>query len=290
MKSLTLKSPAKINLDLRILGRYPNGYHKLLTLFHRISISDSLRMVPRKKGLVIRCSHPAVPVDSANIIAKAYQELLARFPNLPGVTVYLQKKIPVAAGLGGGSSNAATFLLGAKKLFKLRLSRHELDLLGKKLGADVPFFLSGVTQALGYDRGDKIKRLPSKTSKFFVLLAADHGLSTRDVYKALPAKLPAASLTKLESAVRIATHFLDRQALVEANAIFKNDLEIAAFKLQPEIQTRIQKAGSLGASLVRMSGSGPTIFALFSSLKEAQGFARRVKQVLKNKVIVCHSF
>ena len=100
MKSLSLQSPAKVNLDLRILGRYPNGYHKLFTLFHRISICDTLRLVTRRQGLVIRCSHPAVPTDQSNIIAKAYQLLLERWPKLPGVTVHLTKKIPVAAGLG----------------------------------------------------------------------------------------------------------------------------------------------------------------------------------------------
>lgn len=290
MKSLAIQSPAKVNLDLRILGRYPNGYHKLFTLFHRISVCDTLRLVPRRKGIVIRCSHPAVPVDQSNIIAKAYQRLQERWPDLPGVTVYLKKIIPVAAGLGGGSSNAAAFLSGMKKLFNLRISQRALMRLGSQLGADVPFFVADTTQAFGRDIGDSIEPILSKVKKYFVLIVSDKGLSTRDVYSKLPRRLPAASLTKLERTVRIATHFLEDGALGEADQIFKNNLEKPAFKLQPAIQATIRKAVTLGASFVRMSGSGPTVFAVFPSLKEAQAFARRIKKVLKNKVIICHSY
>jgi len=290
MKTLTLQSPAKVNLDLRILGRYANGYHKLFTLFHRISICDTLRLVPRRHGVVIRCHHSAVPLDQSNIIAKAYQLLLERWPNLPGVTVYLTKRIPVAAGLGGGSSNAAAFLLGMKKLFSLRISQPELMALGGKLGADVPFFVANTTQAFGRDIGDSIEPVLSKVNKWFVLITSDQGLSTRDVYLKLPRRLPAASLTKLERTARIATHFLDRLALEKVDQILTNDLEKPAFKLQPAIQKIIQKAVTLGASLVRMSGSGPTVFAVFPNQNEARIFARRIRQVLKNKVIICHSY
>ncbi len=290
MKSLTLQSPAKVNLDLRILGRYPNGYHKLFTLFHRISICDTLRLVPRRKGVVIHCSHPSVPTDQSNIIAKAYQQLQERWPNLPGVTVYLTKRIPVAAGLGGGSSNAAAFLVGMKQLFNLRMSRSALMVLGGGLGADVPFFIADTTQAFGRGIGDSIEPVLSKVNKWFVLIVSDRGLSTRDVYLKLPRRLPAASLTKLERTVRIATHFLDRLALEKVDQIFKNDLEKPAFKLQPAIQKIIQKAVTLGASFVRMSGSGPTVFAVFPSQAEARVFAGRIKQVLKRKVIICCSY
>jgi len=290
MKTLTLQSPAKVNLDLRILGRYPNGYHKLFTLFHRLSICDTLRLVPRRQGLVIRCTHPAVPLDQSNIIAKAYQRLRERWPDLPGVTVYLTKKIPVAAGLGGGSSNAAAFLLGMKRLFKLRISRSDLMRLGSGLGADVPFFIADTPQAFGRDIGDSIEPVLSKVKKWFVLIASNKGLSTREVYLKLPKHLPAASLTKLERTARIATHFLDRLALEKVDQILKNDLEKPAFLLQPAIQKTIRKAVTLGAPFVRMSGSGPTVFAVFPSQKKAQAFARRIKHVLKNKVIICHSY
>lgn len=290
MKSLTIPSPAKVNLDLRILGRYENGYHKLFTLFHRISICDSMRLVPRRQGLVIRCTHPLVPLDSTNIIAKAYHLMRAQWPELPGVTVYLKKNIPVAAGLGGGSSNAAAFLLGMKKLFGLKIGRSELMRLGSKLGADVPFFIADTTQAFGRDIGDSIEPVLSKVSQWFVLIVSDRGLSTREVYLKLPKRLPAASLTKQERAVRIATHFLDSSAFEKVDQILKNDLEKPAFALQPAIQKTIQTAVHLGASFVRMSGSGPTVFAVFSSLKEARFFARQIKQVLKNKIIICHSY
>ncbi len=290
MNSLSLRSPAKVNLDLRILGRYPDGYHRLLTLFHRISVCDSLRLVARREALVIHCRHPAVPCDERNIMAKAYRLLKKCFPELPGVDVYLKKVIPVAAGLGGGSGNAAAFLLGMKKLFRLKINRSELMKLGGRLGADVPFFLTETTQALGTCRGDKIKSLQCHAKKWFVLIVSDRGLSTSDVYRKLSRHLPAVSLTKLERTVRIATHFLDSGMLVEADKILKNDLEKPAFQLQPAIQNTVRKAVDLGVPLVRMSGSGPTVFAVFPSLKEARAFARRIKHALKQKVIVCHSY
>ena len=289
MKSLTVVSPSKVNLDLRILGRYPNGYHRIFTLFQRLSLCDTLRLVPRQTGLVIHTRNPAVPVDERNIISRAYRLLLEKSPKLPGVSVYLKKKIPVAAGLGGGSGNAAAFLVGMNKLFSLNLTRAALMKLGGRLGADVPFFVSGASCALGTGLGDRINPLSLKAKRWFVLIVSEQGLSTQKVYQNLPKKLPAASLTKLGRTVRIATHFLDRLELEKADKILRNDLELSAFQLKPSIKRVVKKAVRLGAPLVRMSGSGPTVFAVFTSQKEAKVFARRIKQVLKKDTIVCHS-
>ena len=289
MQSLTLRSYSKVNLDLRILGRYEDGYHKLLTLFHRISLTDTLHLRKAPAGLEILCRHPAVPCDGSNIMAKAWLLLIKRCPKLGGVRIRLIKKIPVAAGLGGGSGNAAAFLLGVKRLYGLRISQKELLSIGFSLGADVPFFLSGYSQALGKGRGEQLKKLTSYAIKWFVLIAADYGLSTRDVYRALPRKLGAASLTRLERTVRISTHFLDRAEYEKADRLLRNDLEKPAVGLQPEIAKVIKQAVDFGAPIVRMSGSGPTVFALFPSQKKAKAFARQFAGIYKNRVIFCHS-
>jgi len=289
MNSFTLRSYSKVNLDLRILGRYKDGYHKLLTLFHRLSLTDTLHLSKTASGLSIHCRHPAVPCGESNIMAKAWVLLKKRYPKLGGVRVRLLKKIPVAAGLGGGSGNAAAFLLGVKRLYGLRISPKELLGLGFQLGADVPFFLSGYPQALGTGRGEKLKKLTSYAKKWLVLIAADYGLSTRDVYRALPRHLGAPSLTSLERTVRISSHFLDRAEFEKANRLLRNDLEKPAVGLQPGIAEVMKQAVDLGAPIVRMSGSGPTVFALFPSQKKAKAFARQFAGIYKNRVIFCHS-
>lgn len=288
-QALSIQSPSKVNLDLRVLGRYANGYHKLLSVFQRLSLCDALRLTARRSGIVIRTRHPAVPTDERNIMSRAYRLLQAECPDLPGVRVDLVKKIPVAAGLGGGSGNAAAFLLGMNRLFKLGLSRRRLMKIGAQLGADVPFFVSGASRALGTGRGDRTRPLAAGRRKWFVLVVSGRGLSTQKVYQTLPRKLPAASLTKLGRTVRIATQFLDRLAWEKAAKMLQNDLEKPAFKLQPSIKRVVEKAVSLGAPLAKMSGSGPTVFAVFPVQKEAKAFARRIKQALKRNTIVCYS-
>ena len=140
MKSLTLQSPAKVNLYLRITGRRADGYHILDTLFHRISLVDTLTLSKRECGFSFS-SNANLPPREGNLLFKSYLELQKKFPGLKGVHAKLVKRIPIGAGLGGGSSNAAFFLLGMIRLYGLRISKPELMKMGLRIGADVPFFL-----------------------------------------------------------------------------------------------------------------------------------------------------
>ena len=289
MKSVTLKSPAKLNLFLRVLCRRADGYHDLVTVFHRLSLADTIKI---KKAPVysLRCSNPALPTGGDNLITKAWRLLKKRFPGLGPVRVYLKKTIPVGAGLGGGSSNAAAFLLGMKRLYGLRISKKELLELGGKLGADVPFFIHNINQAIGIGVGDVIQSKPAKTRQWFVLLISKRPLWTKEVYRKLSRPLPEVSLTKLSHAAILLCNFLDKKKLGPVAKLLQNDLESSAFLLRPSLQGIIRKVTKLGVPTVRMTGSGPTVFALVKSLREANRLARNLRSGFPSlKIVVCHT-
>jgi len=289
MNSLAVPSPAKINLYLRVLGRRPDGYHRLYTLFHRISLADSLRIWKKKSGFLLRSSDPRLLTDEDNLMTRAYRLLQMKFPRLGGVSVSLRKKIPIGGGLGGGSSNAAAFLLGMKKLYGLKISQEALAKLGKSLGADVPFFIFNVNQAVGKGAGDDIFPRPLKRKIWFLLVLKKKGLSTKKVYRGLPPGPPAVSLTKATRAVTILCDFLGRGQICQAAKFLRNDLETSAIRLRPAIRKTIQRLQTLGAP-ARMSGSGPTVFAVFSNRRNALRAARKLLRERSNRrLLVCHT-
>ncbi|HXV28574.1 MAG TPA: 4-(cytidine 5'-diphospho)-2-C-methyl-D-erythritol kinase [bacterium] len=291
MHSLTLASPAKLNLFLRVVGRYPDGYHKIVTLFHRISLADTLRLKKRAHGFSLTCSDRRLPTDERNIVTRAYRLLRKEIPDMGGVSVQLTKRIPAGGGLGGGSSNAAHFLLGITQLYRLSLDPRRLERMGKALGADVPFFLSNVNQAMGKGRGDEITPLSAERRKWFVLVTFKEALSTREVYTALPKRLAPVSLTKVSHAANITYDFLNRPFRFGRKKVFHNDLEFVACRLRPEIRKVIVRMKQLGASWVGMSGSGPTVFAILSHQLEAQRLCEKWRFFLPSEqVISCHSF
>lgn len=291
MKTLTLKSPAKLNLHLRIIRKRPDGYHELLTLFHRISLADTIVIRKRSKGFKLTTNISSLETGESNLITKAYRALQLRFPGLGGVSVRLTKRIPLGAGLGGGSSNAAFFLLGMKKFFRLRISHKELFKMGQELGADVPFFLCDARQALAWGIGEKTQRLSSRAKLWFLLLLTDQGLNTKKVYQNLALGRRPLSLTKEKRVAIILRSLFDTKRIREAARLARNDLELSAFKLRPSILQAIQALKTAGAPLVLMSGSGATVFAAFSSRKEAQKFFQRAARLpVPCRKMVCHSF
>lgn len=291
MKSLKVKSPAKINLSLRVLRRRPDGYHDLVTLFHRISLADEIKIRQNSKGFELRCSDPLLPVDEKNLITKTYRLLQQRFPKLPGVSVFLTKKVPVGAGLGGGSGNAAAFLLGMKRLFRLKMSQSEMMALGGRLGADIPFFILNCNQAMGLGKGEKLKKLSLKRKLYFVLAASSEGLSTRDVYENMKGKIRPVSLTKVSREITMLCAFLARKKVAQAGAFLSNDLEYSAFEIRPSLRNIIESFKKRGIQLTRMTGSGPTVFGICFSLREAERAAKDLRKDLPaNKILICSSF
>ena len=291
MEKIVLRSPAKLNLHLRILGKRPDGYHKLLTLFHRISLADTIAIHKNSKGFKLATNIPSLETGESNLITKAYRALQKKFPELGGVSVRLDKRIPLGAGLGGGSSNAAFFLLGMKKLFRLKISPKELFDIGKGLGADVPFFLLDTPQAIAWGIGDKLQKAPRSSRLGFLLLVTEQGLNTKKVYQALSWSGRPLSLTKERRIARILRSFLERKRIQEASALARNDLERPAFCLMPSVPKAMAVLRGLGAPFVLMSGSGATVFAAFSSRKEALDLSKRLKEVpFPFRKVICHSF
>lgn len=279
MRSLTLLSPAKINLSLYVTGRLPSGYHTLDTLFHRISLSDTLKLTRCREGFSLRTNSKTLPTDERNLVTKAYRLLQREVPGLGGVKVYLRKRIPAGAGLGGGSSNAAFFLLGMNRLYGLRLSRRRLLRMGRVLGADVPFFLYETNQALGAGRGDVLKPRPSRRTWYFALVIDNKELRTKDVFGRLSLSPKADTLTKKRHTARMLCTFLDRGNPSALIPLLHNDLETPAFFLRPSIRHKMQRLNRAGWPCVRMSGSGPTIFVLLPQSRDQRNCLRKARRL-----------
>ena len=270
MKKVTLKSPAKVNLYLRIVGRRPDGYHQLDTIFHRVSLSDTLTLSKRSAGFSFS-SNAQLPAREGNLLFKAYCELQKKIPKLKGVHAKLVKRIPIGAGLGGGSSNAAFFLLGMIKLYGLRISNQELMKMGVRVGADVPFFLLQKSQAHARGIGEKLKAQIVKQKLYFLLLTDSRPLSTIAVYR----------------------HYREQNAgfsKASRNSIeLVNDLQSAAVALRSSIKKSLTALIRYGAESVLMSGSGPTVFSVSESEKQIKRLSQMLPSRLRNRAILCHS-
>jgi 4-diphosphocytidyl-2-C-methyl-D-erythritol kinase len=270
MKKITLKSPAKVNLYLRIVGRRSDGYHQLDTVFHRVSLSDTLTLSKRPTNFSF-FSNAQLPAREGNLLFKAYCELQKKFPKLKGVQAKLVKRIPIGAGLGGGSSNAAFFLLGVIKLYNLRISNLELMKIGVRIGADVPFFLLQKSQAHARGIGEKLKTQIVKQKLYFLLLTDPEPLSTIAVYR----------------------YYREQKARFsrESEKPIKpvNDLQSAAIALRPAIDKALKELARHDAESVLMSGSGPTVFAVSSSSEKIKKIRMALPKKLKNRLIYCHT-
>lgn len=287
---MLIESPAKLNLALRVLRKRRDGYHELRTLFHRISLRDTIRIRKRAIGIRLSCSHPQVP-QRGNLIIKAFRLLKAECPFVGGVTVHLKKRIPIGGGLGGGSSNAAAFLLGMNGLFRLGLSRKRLMQIAAKLGSDIPFFISGSRNAIGRGRGEIIQPLPFRRRLWFLLICRRRGLSTRKAYQGFRLRRRRVSLTRVNRDVRIASAFLEKGKLAQASKFLLNDLVQSAERMQPSLEKMREWLGDVQLGTCHMSGSGPTQFLVFLSRKKAlQAFWKLRSLRPSESIILCHSF
>ena len=265
-----LFAPAKINLCLHVLGKRPDGYHELAMLMQSLDFGDTLELelTDRPGEISVHCAGVVLSAGEENIAAKAARRMLALSGKSVGVRIAIEKKIPVAAGLGGGSSNAATTLMGMNKLLNLRLSKKELMAEGVKLGADVPFFLFA-DKAWATGIGDQLQSVPPLPLVWYVLVNPGIFISTAWAYQNLGLTAPAI-LTKLP---RFPTTIDDLVAILE------NDLERVTIKRYPLLAEIKEKLLRLGARGSLMSGSGSTIFGLFA--EEAQAVA--AAEILQKK-------
>jgi 4-diphosphocytidyl-2-C-methyl-D-erythritol kinase len=262
------QAPAKINLGLAVQRRRPDGYHDISTIFLKISLADTLLIESIPSGIVIECTHPDVPCDEGNLIYQAAAVLQPLTPER-GVRIQLHKRIPVAAGLGGGSSDAAAALLGLNTLWGLQLTPAELALYAARLGADVPFFLLPDTAALGEGRGDALTALACPQAFFLVLVTPPVAVSTAWVYSKFRFEL-----TGVPKDTTILRQYLESGDIAGLGAACSNDLEtvvLPEFPVVGNVKQVLRQPGTYG---VCMSGSGPSVYALCPSQTVAQRVAR----------------
>lgn len=267
-----LEARAKINLMLDVLGKRADGYHELSTVMQSITLADTLVFRSAGPGIVLRTSHPRLPVDKGNLVYRAAEALAEMHEPLTGVEIWLDKRIPVAAGLGGGSADAAATLLGLNTLWNLGLTMAELRQVAGTLGSDIPFCLSGGT-ALATGRGEIIRPLPALPPYWVVLVTPPFGVSTAEVYRQLQLTADTAH-PQTEGVVR-AIRQGDLSGLIPQMV---NVLETVTEKVHPEI--RVIKAGlqAMGAAVSLMSGSGPTVFGLFTAREKAAAACRQARK------------
>ena len=255
---LVFKTPAKINLGLSILGKRPDGYHELETLFQMVSLFDQIELEQLPTGIEIECDMPGIPLDDSNLAVKAAKLVQETWPNkAKGVHIRLSKKIPSGAGLAGGSGNAAGVLMGLNALWDLGVDRKELIPLANRLGSDVAFFLTAPC-ALGRGRGEQLEAIQTIKKFPVVLVYPGFPIATSWVYQNLKLEL-----TKKPKDISILLQFLSQSKIGLLGKKLYNDLESVVLKRYPEIQVIKARLMAQGADGVLLSGSGSTVFALF---------------------------
>ncbi len=271
-QSVSIRAHAKINLDLRVLGPRADGFHELRTVFQAISLYDTIACVPREGPFVIECSMAGVPLDRTNLIWRAADALwraTRRTGELRDIVVRLEKRIPLQAGLGGGSTDAAATLMGLARVWRVPVRPAQLTDVAASLGADVPFFLAGGT-ALGLGRGDEIYPLADLPTHWIVLLIPGFGVSTSDAYGWWDAEREMGRGPSAREAQHVPGPWPSRAAEMI------NDLEAPIARHHPEIdqmKAALRRAGALAAA---MSGSGSTVFGLFQKRRDALVAVKRL--------------
>ena len=276
--ALEKQSPCKVNLLLNILGKRPDGFHELETVMHPVPVYDRLTFERGGSGIQLTCSEPNLPTDSRNLVYRAAEALL-KAANIRGsITLHLEKRIPLAAGLGGGSGNAATTLLGLNELFGHPLALAQLGTIAVSLGSDIPFFLQD-KPALATGRGEKIQSLelfPALRGTALLLIHPGFGIATAWAYQQL-AKFPNALNGRSGRATELIS-LLQSGDLKNAAAQFYNSLEAPALEKYPLLALFQEFLRENGAAGTLMSGSGSTTFAVVENETVGQALAERLKQ------------
>lgn len=266
METLSLLAPAKINYLLDVIRKRPDGYHDLRMIMQRINLCDEIKITTAESSVInVACHSQGAPDGPGNIAWKAARSILDYGKSDKGVNIDIKKNIPVAAGLGGGSSDAATVLMGINKLFQLGLTEQTLMEIGCTLGADVPFFIFKRT-AIAEGIGDKLTPLLEMPKCWVLLVNPGIHVSTAWTYQSL-------QLTNTEELNIIPRFF---KSITDIASVLSNDLEsvtIPAFPVISEIKNSLIKYGAVGSM---MSGSGPTVFGLFITFEDAESARHKI--------------
>jgi 4-diphosphocytidyl-2-C-methyl-D-erythritol kinase len=274
--ALEKASPCKVNLLLNILGRRGDGFHELETVLHPIAVFDHIRFERAGRGIQLTCNEPALPTDSRNLAYRAAEAFLQAAKITNGVRLRLEKRIPLAAGLGGGSGNAATTLTGLNELFGGPLTPEQLQTIAASLGSDIPFFLQN-KPALATGRGERIEPLgffPALKGAAFLLIHPGFGIATAWAYQQL-VRFPSA-LNGTPGRARRLIALLQTADVEAAGAQFYNSLEAPALEKYPLLALFQEFLRANGAATL-MSGSGSTTFAVVRGLPAAEELAEKFR-------------
>lgn len=249
--TLEIAAPAKINLTLDVLNRRSDGYHNIESLIQTVQLEDTVQLQPSRKGIKLEANTSSVPPGEDNLAWQAASLVLSEFSLKGGIKIWLEKRIPVQAGLAGGSSDAAAVIRGMAELYDLQLNSPEIFNLAARLGSDVPFFLFGGTKIVS-GRGEHIWELPDLPPQKICLIVFPFGLSTAEIYRTWEGQ---ATLHRTRKA--LASVFSGSWEKVKCEV--GNDLEVCAKKKSPVIGEVLEKLRGEELGPVHLSGSGPTV-------------------------------
>ncbi|NQV38879.1 MAG: 4-(cytidine 5'-diphospho)-2-C-methyl-D-erythritol kinase [Candidatus Marinimicrobia bacterium] len=273
--ALTLKSSAKVNIGLQVLGKRADGYHDIHTVFQELEFHDTITFTKEGEDISLTSNVAWFPTDDSNTCRKAYSIMRKQFSAIGGVKVHVEKQIPAGGGLGGGSGNAATVIKGLNILFDLGLTTSKMESIALKVGADVPFFIRGGAQ-LGDGTGENLTVLPHSVSGTYLLVIPDVSINTAWAYKSLRIGL------KDRKQASNFSGFLQKDLI--PFEIFENDFERIVIPAHPEIGTIKEQLYSVGARYASLSGSGSTVFGIFddevSAMEAESNFQHHYNTVL----------
>ncbi|MFH1878074.1 MAG: 4-(cytidine 5'-diphospho)-2-C-methyl-D-erythritol kinase [Candidatus Omnitrophota bacterium] len=269
---MKLRAPAKINLFLKVIREMEDGYHQIDTLFERVSLFDYIYIDTSANARKILCDSPDVPTGEDSLIGRTVRAFEESINRKLTFEIKIEKNIPVGAGLGGGSSDAAAVLTGLSGIMGDILSEEELFRIGGGLGADIPFFLSGASFGYGSGRGDIIEKLEKKYDLWHVLVNPPFQISTKDVYS----KVSPFTLTNNIAIDKMFTVFSDTGKRENIAGNLYNDLEAIVLQDFPVLKQVFSEIREAGAEGVLLSGSGPTVFGVFRSRSEAESAEKKL--------------
>lgn len=271
-------APAKINLHLEILGKRADGYHEIRTLMHRVDLCDEMEISVEGQGIKMVAEGEGIPEGRENLACRAAQVFLEELGSQRGLKIWLKKRIPVAAGLGGGSSDAAAVMMGLNQLLETDWGDDRLMTLGAKIGADVPFFIFQ-KPALAEGIGERLTAVGFPEPIWFLLLIPPFSISTSWAYDAYDRMFPQGKEPGL-----VRNSFAD---IAEILPMMRNDLEAAALLIYPQIRQLKEELLAKGAQGALMTGSGPVAYGIFASKKEAEQTERIIPLPNGWKTVVC---
>jgi len=273
---IIIKSPAKINLHLEVIGKREDGFHELAMIMQNIDLSDYLEFQINNEGLImLKSDCNDLSLSSDNLIVKSANLLRKKLNIDLGANIFLRKNIPIGAGLAGGSSNAAATLIGLNKLWNLKLDQKTLSSLASMLGSDIPFFINGGIQ-LCFGRGEILEKLDSKLEYGVILLKNPNvSVSTAETYKKYSNRFCHQYLTNKEviekTRKELRDNFLKRLNFEYQHLTIKNDLQLVVENENDSVKQALYLLSKLKNCLtISMSGSGPTCFAIFKDIDTAK--------------------